>query len=536
MQNRIWNDVLCLLGLTAVGAIGQDYSGAYQAPAGVPGAADGFQRQAWTSDTYGHADSLTTSGQNLPGEQPALATDNYRYEQISGSPTGYKYTWNSPVETVGVSPNVTLGEPTVRYQWADGSVTQDKLSASEVTVGSGAVTTTMISGSTPGYASQESQTQWSETTQVNSQRTPIVWTAQPPATAVGTTERRVVRTESYELPRRTYLRRTQWDVFSSRLTLKGTFGFNVFTHFTGVNPNNIGPAVGGDIDRFYDNGFVRTDSAANATAGSTWFYQYDNNAGQVSAARDQLFLHSVDSPASTLEDEKILPGVELKYEEILGQIPGIGRRRWNLGVMTSVGAGFANYGDAQAIGGVVTVTQDEYNPLPGSVVAPGGNPGSTFVGPGDLLGDAPSGSGRTTFTSPAAGTLVNDLDGQLYSFQLGPFLEIPLHQRVSAVLAAGFSFVLADLEYAFQENFALTTIVNGSPATIARAGRTEDLDTVWGGYVGLNVRVELNDRWSLEVGARYQYLGTVESSVNGKTAHLDLGDVYTVNGGVSYSF
>ena len=526
MKNRIWNDALCLLGMTACGAVAQEPSYAAQSGSAVPNGDDGFSRQTWTADTFRHAESLTspsTTGVDLVN-QGALTTDKYRYERVPGTASGYQYTWNSSYDSKLSGDLPTSGQPAVRYMWADGSVSSKPMSQSVVTVGNDSAVTT-VATSSPGYASEEVTTQWTE-------KRPIQWTATAP-TSVKTTQR-TTTTRSWETPRRTFLRRTEYDAFSSRLTLKATFGMNVFSHFVGQPLNNIGPATGGGINRSYDNGFVNDDSAANAVAGSTWFYQYDADPAQLDAARDSLFLHSVGSAAGVKEDEKLLPGVELKYEEILGQFRGVGRRRWNVGMSAAIGAGFANYGDTTPLSGAVTVTQDQYDALAGSLIAAGGNPGGTFAGPGDLIGDSPV--ARTTFASPATGSLLDDLEGQLYSFRLGPFLEVPLHDRVTAVFNAGFAFVLADLEYLYQERLALTTIINGSPAAVVRTGYNDGLDTTFGGYLGVNIRVELNERWAAEVGARYQYLGTVDTTANGRTAYLDIGDVWSLNGGVSYSF
>lgn len=539
MKNRIWNEVLCLLGLTATGAMAQDYLVTDNFR--THGSGDGFQRQTWTSGTYGHVDSLTSSQQTF-SEPKALATEKYRYEHVPGSTKDYQYTWNSSFDANSVQLPANVQAPatqsTVKYQWPDGSVSEEAISSTMITDGGSLSSTTMQSGAnttTFGTSTTTTETQyrWAG-------GEPVV-AEQPVATVTPAAPRRAPAYDNYRPMRRTRIQRTEWDAFSSRLSLKARFTFNVNTDFRSTNPNNTGAAAGAG-DRFYDNGFVRND--ANPADGTTGFYGYDGAAQSVgpvnAAAQFDLFFHSVSSPADgqVRGDDSILPGVEVNYEEIFGSRRVLGELPWGFGLIAGVSFAHVDHRNAEALTGTAAVLQDRYRTVAGPPLPPGfvSTFNSTANGGVPVLTDGPDRVTPGGFASPATGSLVNELNGQLYAFEVGPLLEIPITESISAVVAGGFGMVLADLEFAFNEAFALTTIMNGSPAAIARSGSDSDLTVLMGGFARLNLRYQFDDRWAAEVGLQYQNLGDTDRRVGGKTATLNLDHMLSVNGGVSYAF
>lgn len=527
MKNRIWNDALCLLGLTAAsGTLAQDgqwtssYSGA-QPAAGT----ERHHRTAWTSTVYGHAGAETSIAARQPSTE-ALATTNYRYERVPGATNQYQYTWASSYDP-GLVTTVAQAKttPTVRYQWSDGTQSSEEIKATSVVT---ETTTTTTSVSDGGYRYTESAN---------------VQTATPPARVVETTY-----TEPTTTYRRNFLRRHVWDAYSSRISVKASFSFNIKADFTSRNANILGSPDGGEVTRTYNDGFVAPDDSP--TSGETWYFGYDDAPQTPVASPNAVFMNSVDSPTDgeLRRDNEVVPGIEVAYEEILGQFRGTGGRRWNFGFSGGFGFSRLNFRDAGNTASIVSITQDRYESVGGGPV-----PAAPVTGrsksvansliideptpTGGLTADAPGNTGneRTTYTSPATGNVLNKLDGNLFSFQVGPFIEAPITDRLLVVLGGGFGLVLADLDYAFNEAWSLTTPVN-SRSDFSRSGSMSSLDLLWGGYARLNLRYEFNEHWAAEVGAQYQHMGSEANSVNGKTANLRMGTVLSVNGGVSYSF
>jgi hypothetical protein len=527
MNNKAFIDAFCLLGLSAGGAIAQDGQWTSSLSGNQANGTDGLHRTAWTSQVYGHSASQTAT----PTPE-TLAAGNYRYEQAPGKTGEYQYTWASSYEPTAVATvaQAQTATPTVRYQWPNGSQTSESLATTTVTT---KTTTTTSKAGESGYRYA---------------------TGSVPQQASSTSSARIVE-ESYTEPtttfRRNFLRRQVWDAYSSRISVKAAFSFNIKADFTSQNPNIVGSPDGGEVTRTYNDGYVAPDNSP--TPGQTWNFGYDD-AVQAPAvgANNAVFMNSVDSPSDgklRKDTDDIIPGIEVAYEEILGQINVLGgRRRWNVGVFS--GFSFSRLGlrDGGATTGPVNVTQDRYESVGGGPVPIAPVTGRNASTAGSLLVDEPTpvgglaadgagvtGTERTTFASPATGSIINKLDGNLFGLQIGPFIEAPITDRLLLVLAGGFGVVLADLDYTFSESWQLTAPVN-SRANYSRSGSKSSFDFLWGGYARLNLRYEFDDHWAAEIGFQYQHMGSEANSVNGKTATLKMGSVLGANAGVSYSF
>ena len=321
----------------------------------------------------------------------------------------------------------------------------------------------------------------------------------------------------------------------NRITLKANFNFNIRTDFTSTTGNNVGALVPG-VNRTYDDGFVFRDISGNA-GGTTWNWGY-NNAGQFTAAdpaapfagASSLAFHSVASLADGTtrgSRDKMLPGFELVYEEVLGRFHISEKRRANVGLLVSFGHLGLTQRDSGALAGTVGLTTDKY--APGIVLPPLAPYSGSFAAPGPLLPDVPA--SRTVAPVAATGTVNNKLEGSLYGFNIGPFIEFPLHERVSLMLGGGLGFVYADTTYSYSE-----TIVVPGVVTATRSGRVSAGDWLFSGVAKLNLYVGLSEAWSWELGLAYQYAGNSRSTVQGKSSNLKLDGIMSVNTGLNYAF
>ena len=321
----------------------------------------------------------------------------------------------------------------------------------------------------------------------------------------------------------------------NRISLKASFNFGIKTDFTSATPNNTGALVPG-VNRTYDDGFVFRDISGNA-GGTTWNWGY-NTAGQSLAAdpaapflgASSLAFHSVNSLADGQtrgSRDKMVPGIELTYEEVLGRFHITEKRRVNIGILTSFGYMKLNQRDSGSLAGLVGLTTDKY--APGAVLPPLAPYAGSFGAAGPLLPDVPADRALTAVA--ATGTVNNKLEGSLYGFSIGPFLEIPLHDRVSLTLGGGLGVVYASTRYTYNE-----TVVVPGVVTATRSGRVSADDWLFSGIARANLYVGLSEAWSWELGLAYQYAGNSRSSVQGKSSNLKLDGIMTVNTGLNYAF
>ena len=321
----------------------------------------------------------------------------------------------------------------------------------------------------------------------------------------------------------------------NRFSLKATFNFNVKTDFTSTSVNNSGALVPG-VNRSYDDGFVFRDISGNA-GGTTWNWGY-NTAGQFNPADPaapfggarSLAFHNVtafgDGTTRSSRD-KMLPGLELAYEEVLGRFHITEKRRANVGILVSFG--YLNLGqkDSGSLAGLVGLQTDKF--APGAVLPPLAPYAGSFAAPGPLLPDVPA--SRTTGLVAATGTVNNKLEGSLYGFNLGPFIELPLHDRVSLTLGGGLGVVYASTTFSFRDTVVVPGIV-----TATRSGRVSADHWLFSATAKANLYVALSEAWSWELGVGYQYAGNAQSSVQGKTSNLQLDSILSVNTGLNYAF
>ena len=138
---------------------------------------------------------------------------------------------------------------------------------------------------------------------------------------------------------------------------------------------------------------------------------------------------------------------------------------------------------------------------------------------------------RTIATVPATGTVLNKLDGSLYGMNIGPFIEFPLHDRVSLTLGGGLGMVYVNNTYSFSE-----TVVVPGVVTASRSGRVSNDDWLFSAIARANLYVALSQQWSWELGFAYQYAGNSRTTVLGKSANLQLDGILSLNTGLNYAF
>ncbi|PYJ08400.1 MAG: hypothetical protein DME25_01640 [Verrucomicrobia bacterium] len=277
----------------------------------------------------------------------------------------------------------------------------------------------------------------------------------------------------------------------------------------------------------YDDGYVHTDISGNF-GGQTWNWGYDDSSRQVVGNTIEMS-RSVpvgNIPASTV-DFGFSDGAEIAYNRRLG---AIGEGRFGLEIA-------ANYlglgrGDDTSFAGQVGRTTDAYPFTPGTT-PPAATPTNvyqgTFNGPGFVI--------NTTFTrrndvvSTAIITGRRRFDADVWGFRLGPYLEVPLDERLQLSLSAGLAVAVINAEASWRETVSLAG--HGS-ASLAGAGRDEGVR--FGGYVGGNLLWRLNEHWNAVAGVQYQNLGTYQHAFGGREVELDLRHSIFVMVGVGYGF
>jgi hypothetical protein len=295
-------------------------------------------------------------------------------------------------------------------------------------------------------------------------------------------------------------------------------------------PPNPGPATGAQVDRFYDNGYVRVDVSDNAGNQTTW-WQFDTALGATSdhLPGGAVTLTSTRSPAQgetlTAEDDPHV-GLEFGYARRLFRC-GNERKPWLI-VGVEGGLAFFDLGirDTSGVTGNA-VTADTYHLAPGNVVLSSSYEGNYLGDPaGPLLGSEPT---ARDFTAGSA-SLAHAMSGQMYGFKLGPTLELPLGQSLLLGVSGGLALMGVDAEDSFQE-----TVTIGENSVVSNGNSHFDS---WhaGPYVKVSLAINLGRQWQAQCGVQWQDNGDMTEQTGNYETRLDLNSVVLFTFGVGYSF
>jgi len=333
---------------------------------------------------------------------------------------------------------------------------------------------------------------------------------------------------------------------TNRVTLSLRFGLNISGRFKGPASINFptsflignGRTTPNGDPYNYDNGYVLRDISGNA-GNMSWYWGYDSSS-QVNAAANTIMFDRTVVPnrmpgaGGNQSDDLTQIGAELSYNYEIGT-----KEDWHH-LRYGIEAAF-NYMpisfSANSFNNVMfTHYTDTYSYTPGTTPPGYDNPGElpyqgTFQGPNFLI-NVPPVSSVSSLVSGGSFLIQQKFDGNLWGLRLGPYIEMPLTERLSLHLSGGLAAGLLDANASWRETFT----VADTGASVSRTGGGDDANVLWGYYVGLQAQYQFNNRWGVEVGAQYQDLGVYDHNFKGRTAEVDLSKSVFVHAGVSFSF
>ena len=319
---------------------------------------------------------------------------------------------------------------------------------------------------------------------------------------------------------------------SFMLNLKANFrNIRGFVVPQGPDP---GPATGGGVDRFYDDGFVRVDDNGNPR-GLTGFWGYDN-ANQV--VGDTLVLTSTrivpDDSVQLLSlssDAKDVADFSQNGAEIFIKFPkgdaSFGDPVWGFRESLIYYKIDIDYKQTMRISTNRRVNQDTFQ-LGG--ITP---PSPPYKGPSiraplvPLIDDTPD--SRTENVTPSKDiNLVQNrkLEADMIGFGLGPYWDFYPHDRLGISFNAGILLTWIFSDFRTQN------------IQIADTMKNQDSDSqskfLIGGFIEAKASFELNRNLAIQGGVRYQLIEDFEHKHNDEIAELDFSKAAILTIGLSY--
>jgi len=335
----------------------------------------------------------------------------------------------------------------------------------------------------------------------------------------------------------------KFDTGSSGLVVPGVFGANSFT-----TPPAIGPATG-PFDRTYDNGFLRPGPRTPAT-GRTTDYGYDTP-DQVQSDRLEFYADGGERRVITTSSDFSPTGWSDKedwknsFQLSLNKLSDFGNG-WSIGPALQLS--FTNIDGRQ--GGLNTLnaterrdifdvrSTDQYDTT-GLVL-----PTAPYLGsPGAVAPLVPVGPVNRTFDDTLRSTdiavfsdsIEESLDVNLFGISIGADALYRSESRFYAGVGTGIVFNIVDWDA--KRSDRLVQITNGGPPVEIASGdfRNSGTDLLFGLYLQGSVGYQINDSWSIEGNARYDWSESLRDSVGGSDFDVDLSGL-SVGVGATFSF
>lgn len=278
----------------------------------------------------------------------------------------------------------------------------------------------------------------------------------------------------------------------------------------------------------YDNGFVLPD-INNGADDLTWNWGYDETSQLVGDSLQMSRINHLKDVSSLngFGDANLLgPDILVGFEFYRFQI---GKRDGLMGFELGFRYGSYSGNDRSSVQSEVTQDRDLYDL--GGIVAPLPPYAGTYQGPGPVISLTPV--ALPTLDAVATSSLATDLSADFYTGRFGGWMSVPITEKFSAGVSAGFTSI-----YAYgTANFTQTrTYSNPLIASTTEYQSQNEGDWLPGTYIQIRGTYAIREWIGLYAGFEWSYNGALRIQGLNYEAVFDFGSTFSVNGGANFSF
>jgi len=280
----------------------------------------------------------------------------------------------------------------------------------------------------------------------------------------------------------------------------------------------------------YDNGYVGRDISGDPALSTYWGY---NNSSQrvisgpnVTGLNFQAITPVLGQSAPRM-DADASPGGELTLRRRLG-------RYRSLAYGLELGGGFnqitlKDSADYSAPGVQTTASYAMAAPINSGLIPIPGYRGP-YDGFGAIINPTPLSSHSSTVPGLVQVSDSRAMDADIFGFRFGPYLELPLAKNLAISLSAGAALAFVHDHLDWTETLA----VNGQTTSASVSG--DSVGMTAGFYAGADLEYRLEKNWLIFGGAKMQNAGTYSHHIGTGQMDLDLGQAFSLQAGMGYSF
>ena len=315
---------------------------------------------------------------------------------------------------------------------------------------------------------------------------------------------------------------------------------NARAKFTATRATNPGAApaapaavADGRVDRFYDDGFNRVNSAGNPVLlgePRTSFFGYQSDAQVANApGAGTLAMHSLrlnGGDYSRSLGNQPFPGLELFY-----RYDWKATKSWSVSWEMAAAYNYFHWERNGAPNSTVDLISDVFG-LGGVALAPG----APYAGPfapvpfTPIVGSTPA---RTEATVAAAVVGPRKLEMHALQLRVGPALNWEPTEKWQIGLQGGLALGVGFSRLSFAEQI---TVATPNIAPISQSGRSSDAHFWAGLFSALRVNRRLSERWDAHVELRHLLTAPIRHNGPTRSGEINLSDGLGVGTGISYRF
>lgn len=329
-------------------------------------------------------------------------------------------------------------------------------------------------------------------------------------------------------------------------TARHHFGVNLPTwlnaraQFTATRATNPGSApaapvtlTDGLVDRFYDDGFNRVNSAGNPVLlgeprTSFFGYQSDAQVANVPGA-GTLAMHSLQLSGGDYSrslGNQPFPGLEFFY-----RYDWKAAKSWSVSWEMAAAYNYFRWEQHGAPNSTVNLITDVFG-LGGAALAPGAPYSGPFA-PVPFTPTAGSTPTRTEATVAAVVTGPRKLEMHALQLRVGPALNWEPAEKWKIGLQGGLALGVGFSRLSFAEQITVATL---NIAPIGQSGNSSDAHFWAGLFSALRVNRRLNEHWDAHVELRHLLTEPIRHNGPTRSGEINLSDGLSIAAGVSYRF
>jgi hypothetical protein len=159
-----------------------------------------------------------------------------------------------------------------------------------------------------------------------------------------------------------------------------------------------------------------------------------------------------------------------------------------------------------------------------------------FNGVGPVINPNPIPGQSMNVPNATTVTGLREVEADVFGFRFGPYIELPITKNITLSFSSGALLMVVSDHVTWDQTLDVSTATEQGYWHGSTSASDSSAGVTAGFYVGSDLSFSFNESWSIFAGIRFQDAGTYKHDIGNGQMDLNLGQAYSVNLGLSYSF